>query len=114
MKIGTWVLALVLMPAFAAAQAITLDTTEPRPGPVSVASANNAVTVTWPDETSKTWTATFSLDPTRALVTSISAGGAAVVADGRPYYRAETGKRRGGWNAFFDDPANHPEGTRVV
>ena len=31
-----------------------------------------------------------------------------------PFYRGETGKRRGGWNAFFDDPANHPEGTRHV
>ncbi len=32
----------------------------------------------------------------------------------RPFYRGETGKRRGGWNAFFDDPTSHPDGTRHV
>lgn len=30
----------------------------------------------------------------------------------RPFYRAETGKRRGGWDAFFDFPPSAPEGTR--
>ena len=38
----------------------------------------------------------------------------AVVTDARPFYRGETGKRRGGWNVFFDDPTTHPEGTRHV
>ncbi len=30
----------------------------------------------------------------------------------QPFYRAETGKRRGGWDAFFDFPPSHPDGTR--
>ena len=41
-------------------------------------------------------------------------GATPVITEARPFYRGETGKRRGGWNAFFDDPANHPEGTRHV
>ena len=32
----------------------------------------------------------------------------------RPFYQGETGKRRGGWYAFFDDPTTHPDGTRHV
>ena len=38
----------------------------------------------------------------------------AIVSEARAYYRGETGKRRGGWNAFFDDPTAHPDGTKVV
>ena len=38
----------------------------------------------------------------------------AVVRSARPFYRGETGKRRGGWDAFFDDPTSHPDGTRHV
>ena len=114
MKTQTLVLAFALVPTLAAAQAITLDTTELRPGPVAVTSANNTVTVAWADETSRPWRATFSLDPARALITSIGAGASPVIADARAFYRGETSKRRGGWNAFFDDPASHPEGTRHV
>ena len=72
MKTHTLILALVLIPTLAAAQAITLDTSELRAGPVAVTSAANAVTVTWSDETSRTWRATFSLDPSRPLITSIA------------------------------------------
>lgn len=39
---------------------------------------------------------------------------APVIRSARPFYRGETGKRRGGWYAFFDDPTSHPEGTRHV
>ncbi len=106
--------ALLLFPRVSAAQSVALDTTGVRPGTISVVPAENSVTVTWPDETSQVWRATFSLDPSRPLITSITAGGAAVVTDARPFYRGETGKRRGGWNAFFDDPTSHPEGTRHV
>ena len=102
------------VPALSAAQGITLDTSELRSGPVSVTSADNAVTVAWSDEASRAWRATFSLDPSRPLITSISAGALPVISEARAYYRGETSKRRGGWNAFFDDPANHPDGTRNV
>src|SRR5687768_2569370 len=87
---------------------------EVRPGPVAVTSTATTVTVSWPDETSRTWTAAFSLEPNRPLITSVGVGSTPVITEARAFYRGETGKRRGGWNAFFDDPASHPEGTRHV
>jgi len=105
-------------PAFAQApaqaQTVALDTTALRPGVISVAATGNAVSVSWPDETSRTWQATFSLDPARPLISSISVGASPILTDANPVYSGETGKRRGGWNAFFDDPTTHPEGTRPV
>jgi hypothetical protein len=106
--------ALLLCPRVLPGQTVAIDTTEVRPGPVTVTAAGNAVTVSWPDETSRTWRATFSLDPSRPLITSIAAAGPPVITDARPFYRGETAKRRGGWNAFFDDPTSHPDGTRHV
>ena len=106
--------ALLVVPRLATAQAIAVDTTAIRPGPVTVTSTTDAVTVSWPDEASRTWRATFSLNPNQPLITSIGAGSAPVVTEARAFYRGETGKRRGGWNAFFDDPTTHPEGTRHV
>jgi hypothetical protein len=104
----------LVFPSVAVAQGVPVDTTGVRPGAVTVAAADNALTVTWPDETSRMWRATFSLDASRPLITSIVASGSPVVSDARPFYTGETGKRRGGWNAFFDDPTSHPEGTRHV
>jgi len=105
-------------PAFAQApaqaQTVALDTTALRPGVISVAATGNAVSVSWPDETSRTWQATFSLDPARPLISSISVGASPILTDANPVYSGETGMRRGGWNAFFDDPTTHPEGTRPV
>ena len=92
--------------------AVPLDLTGVRPGPVSVRADGDAVTVAWPDDTGRTWTATFSLDPDSPLVESISVGDAVVVSAARPIFRGETGTRRGGWNAFFDFPPSHPDGTR--
>jgi hypothetical protein len=93
---------------------VPIDITGVRPGAITVTTTPTTVAVEWPDETSRRWRATFSLEPQRPLITSITAGGAAVVSEARPFYRGETGKRRGGWNAFFDDPTSHPDGTRVV
>src|SRR5918994_2988541 len=111
-QIRALITAFVFVPTVSAAQTITLDTSDLRTGPVTVTSANNAVTVAWTDEASKAWRATFSLDPARPLLTEISAGASPVVSEARAFYRGETGKRRGGWNVFFDDPTTHPEGTR--
>jgi len=72
------------------------------------------VTVNWPDETGRVWRATFSLNPAEPLIASIGPDGEAVVRSARPFYQGETGKRRGGWYAFFDDPTTHPDGTRHV
>lgn len=58
------------------------------------------------------WSARFALDARKPLIASIGVGGKIVLSGGRPFYRVETGKRRGGWDAFFDFPPSAPEGTR--
>jgi hypothetical protein len=104
------------LPGPTQAASVPLDITRVQPGPITIVRDDNSVTVSWPDETNRKWRATFSLDPSQPLVTSIGseAGGEPVVRGARPFYRGETGKRRGGWYAFFDDPASHPDGTRHV
>jgi hypothetical protein len=103
-----------LIPLPAAAVSVPLDLTGVRPGPITITRAEDSVTVSWPDETGRVWRATFSLDPAQPLITSITAGSDPVVRSARPFYQGETGKRRGGWYAFFDDPTTHPDGTRHV
>lgn len=109
-----FVATLVLIPPQTPAVPVTLDLTGVRPGPISVIRSDDSVTVAWHDETARVWRATFSLDPAQPLVTSIGSDGEAVVRSARPLYQGETGKRRGGWYAFFDDPTTHPDGTRHV
>ena len=105
---------LLLIPWQTPTVSVPFDLTGVRPGPISVVRSEASVTVAWPDETGRIWRATFSLDPAQPLVTSIGPDGEAVVRAARPFYQGETGKRRGGWNAFFDDPTSHPDGTRHV
>jgi hypothetical protein len=95
---------------------VPIDLSGVRPGPIAVMRAADSVTVAWPDEQTREWRATFSLDPSQPLITSIglAAAGEPIVRSARPFYQGETGKRRGGWNAFFDDPTSHPDGTRHV
>ena len=103
---------LILCGSLAAAQDMILDASGVRPGPVRVQNINGGLQVEWPDERGRTWTAQFSLDPRKPLITSIGVDGKIVLSGGQPFYRAETGKRRGGWDAFFDFPPSAPEGTR--
>jgi hypothetical protein len=91
---------------------VPADVSGIRPGPVSVTAGAQSLTVTWPDESSRPWTAEFSLSADRPLITAISVAGKRVVEDATPLYRASTGKRRGGWDEFFDLPPTHAEGTR--
>ena len=91
---------------------VPVDLSGVRSGPVTVTATERAVTVRWPDESSRSWTAIFSLDPAQPLITAVSVDGKAVIERARPLYWCETGKRRGGWDQFFDFPPNHPEGTR--
>src|SRR3979490_1579544 len=56
--------------------------------------------------------AVFSLDPARRLITSIAAGGRKIIERARPMYDCSVGKRRGGFDQFFDFPPSHPDGTR--
>jgi hypothetical protein len=83
-----------------------------KPGPVTVESTADSLTVRWKDDAGLPWTAEFSLDPKRPLITAIAHNGAAVISRARPIYQCTTGKRRGGWDQFFDLPPSHPEGTR--
>ncbi len=105
---------LAFIPLQAPAVSVPLDLTAVRAGPITVVRTADSLSVAWPDETARVWRATFSLNPAQPLITSIAADGEAVVRSARPFYQGETGKRRGGWNAFFDDPTTHPDGTRHV
>jgi hypothetical protein len=68
-----------------------LDITRVQPGPITIVRDDNSVSVSWPDETNRKWRATFSLDPSQPLVTSIGpeADGEPVVRGARPFYRGE-------------------------
>ena len=92
--------------------AIPLDVSGMRPGPIRVEPRTDAVAIVWSDEQKREWTAVFSLDGTGPLVQSIGQGRRTVVTGGRPQYWVETGKRRGGFDQFFDFPPSHPDGTR--
>src|SRR5947209_8646347 len=92
--------------------AAPLDISGVRPGPVTLASTPDSATAQWNDEAGRTWTAEFSLDPKAALITAIKVNGALVVDHARPFYECTTGKRRGGWDQFFDLPPSHPDGSR--
>jgi hypothetical protein len=95
------------------ASAVSLDVSGVRPGPVTIAGTATAATVHWTDEANRSWTAEFSLNPKAPLITAIAVNGAPVIERARPFYQCSTGKRRGGWDAFFDFPPTHPDGTRT-
>ena len=92
--------------------AIPFDRSAVRPGPVSVAQKPAAVVVRWSDESSTMWSAEFSLDPDKPVITRIAVGDQTLIERAQPVYFCSTGKRRGGWDQFFDLPPSHPDGTR--
>ena len=98
--------------ACAHAATIAADLTGVQPGAITV-TAGQALTVTWSDAEGHHWQTAFSLDSTKPLIASISENGNKIVEDARPYYRCTTGKRVGGWDAFFDFPPANPAGTRT-
>ncbi|HEY1646870.1 MAG TPA: hypothetical protein VGF96_02730 [Terracidiphilus sp.] len=97
---------------FICAAPISVDLTGVRPGPVVAAVKDQALVIDWQDAAHHQWQTRFSLDPARPLIASISADGKNIVESARPYYRCTTGKRSGGWDAFFDFPPANPAGTR--
>ena len=103
-----------LIPVLSFAAVVPADVSGVRQGPVTVAASTETLTVRWPDEASRIWTAEFSLDAARPLITRIGLEGSSVVRNASPQYWAATGKRRGraGFDEFFDFPGNHPDGTR--
>lgn len=104
----------LLIPVMLACSAATVpfDASAVAPGPIRVQSNGAVVRIDWADATNRAWTAEFSLDPEQALIRSIGVNGTTVIDRARPIYRCQTGKRRGGWDAFFDFPPSHPDGTR--
>jgi hypothetical protein len=104
-----FVLAGSLSRAFAA---IPFDATQVRPGPISVQPGKGSFTVRWPDESARTWVTEFSLEPAGPLINRISLGDSNIVEGAQPLYFCSTGKRRGGWDQFFDLPPSYPDGTR--
>jgi hypothetical protein len=103
---------LFLLPLICPGATVPFDASLLQSGPVAVSATGAAVIVGWQDERGREWRAEFSLDPAKPLITSIGVGGAAIIERARPVYSGSTGKRRGGWDAFFDFPPSHPDGTR--
>ena len=99
-------------PSLICAATLAVDVSGVRPGPITVNSTAGALEVHWRDERARSWTARISLTASVPTIDSIAVEGQPVIERAQPYYRAETGKRRGGWDAFFDFPPSHPDGTR--
>lgn len=102
---------LILLPAGFAAS-VPVDRSQYRPGPVTVTEDGDLIRVHWKDESSRSWVAEFSVEAGKPLIESIQVEGKAVVERAVPLYRCAAGKRRGGWDQFFDLPPAHPSGTR--
>ncbi len=107
-------LIILFLPVLSAAAIVPADISGVQPGPIKVSAAAESLTVSWPDESSRMWTAEFSLDSAKPLITRIGVGTTEVVRNAYPQYWATTGKRRGraGFDEFFDFPGSHPDGTR--
>src|SRR5436190_710090 len=105
---ATLCLVTVCVPVFG----VSLDISKVRGGAVSVTEESGSAIARWQDDRQREWTAVFSLDPARPLITRISVGGKDVIEGATPVYSCTTGKRRGGWDEFFDLPPSHPDGTR--
>src|SRR5713226_366573 len=103
---------ILVLPALAFAAPMPLDLSGVRPGPVTVAQVGDTAVVRWQDAESRSWEASFNLEPTRPLIAAIGVGGKTVIQNAVPIYNAQTGKRRGGFDEFFDFPPSHPDGTR--
>ena len=88
----------------APAAVVPFDIGGPGPGSIAVTSTGDAALVNWKDKAGRPCTAQFSLDPARPLITSISVNGKTVISRAQPVYRGATGKRRGGFDQFFDFP----------
>jgi hypothetical protein len=91
---------------------IVADTSGVQPGQITVVSSSQSLDVSWRDSNGHRWRTMFSLDAAKPLITAIAVDGKDVVTMAQPVYRCSTGKRTGGWDAFFDFPPANPAGTR--
>jgi hypothetical protein len=102
----------LLSSACIAIAAVPFHITGPVPPSIGITSTADSVVVTWNDKAGRPCSAQFSLDPAKPLIAAIAVNGKTVISRAQPVYRASTGKRRGGFDQFFDFPPSHPEGTR--
>src|ERR1043165_9485214 len=84
-----------LIPMVSVAATIPADVSGVRPGPIAVAATAESITVRWPDEASRIWTAEFSLNTETPLIKAITIGSTAVARNAYSQYWAYTVKRRG-------------------
>lgn len=89
----------------------SVDLSGVKPGPIIVARTADPLVVDWKDKPAKQWEARFSLNSSSPLITSISVDGRVMVDRADPIYRCVIGRRKGGWDNFFDDPTDGPEGA---
>jgi hypothetical protein len=94
------------------AAVMTPDLGGVKTGPITVSASGGLLQVRWKDGAARQWEAAFSLDSSKPLIAAIAVDGRKIVERANPVYRCSTGKRRGGWDAFFDFPPSHPDGTR--
>src|SRR5438045_2724989 len=94
------------------AAVVPLDLSGVTTGPIQVSREGDLFAIRWEDLDWKHWEALFQLDNARPLIARISVNGKTVIQDANPVYNCQTGKRRGGFDEFFDFPPSHPEGTR--
>jgi hypothetical protein len=115
MRIKTGLLAALLLFASRGliAARISSDVSGVQQGAIAVSTTDTSLVVRWKDRAAREWQATFSLDSTKPLISAITAAGRKVVDRANPVFRCSTGKRRAGWDAFFDFPPGAPEGTRT-
>ncbi len=88
-------------------EAVAVDFSAYRAGPVTARQRGDTLVVSWSDEASRPWRAAFSLDPAAPLIRELGPLRSAV-----PLYSVTTGKRHGSWDAFFDHPGRRPEEIR--
>ena len=80
----TYVLLTVLAAAFDAAAAhLTVDLSSVKNGPITPSATNNSLIVQWQDGALHSWSATFSLDSEKPLITSIAEEGRTIVDQGQ-------------------------------
>jgi hypothetical protein len=101
----------VVIPAIRG-QVLSADLSHVKAGPISVTRTGTKLEVRWQDADAHQWTDSFELSTTEALSQDVSVDGHLVVSHAQPLLECEVGKRRGGWNVFFDAPALNPAGTR--
>ena len=90
---------------------VAVDMSAYEPGPVVADLGEEDIVIAWRDESDRSWEATFNRDAERALLELVTVDDKPVLRSVRPFLQVETGIRRKGWNAFFDYPPDHPEGT---